>query len=199
MGIVDRVHARVVGRGRREALTAVVAGLLGEAKPRTLLDLGCGDGKLGSSVADALGASLTSMDPSPRLDAAVTAERFDGVSVPRPADSFDACLLSDVLHHARSPRTLLEEALRVAPLVLVKDHMSFGSASDWVLSMMDVAGNPLRRAEAQYLSPSGWIALFDGVAVTRKLVWPLRVHSRAVALFTRDEHQFAALLERPRA
>lgn len=199
LGALDHLHRRLVAGGRRAALTRELTRLVEGTETRTLLDLGCGDGQLGVALAQALGARLTSMDATRTTAVGCPVELYDGRVIPRASDTFDLCLLADVLHHATSPRALLQEALRVAPLVLVKDHMSFGPHSDWTLTLMDLAGNPLEGARAQYLSPAGWLALFDSVSVTRELVWPLRVHAPAVSFFTRDEHQFAALLVRPSA
>ena len=162
-----------------------------------MLDLGCGDGRVGRSLAAKLGASYCAFDveQSPHNPERVTL--FDGRRVN--AGPFDLCLLSDVLHHAPEPEPLLREALRVAEVVLIKDHMSFSDASDRTLLAMDLVGNlPLGVAvTGNYLSPIAWERLFARMTtVPTKLVWPLDVHSPLLRLLTRSEYQFAARLDR---
>ena len=198
-GALDHIHRKFVSGDRRAAVTGALARLLRGTSARTVLDLGCGDGQIGVALAAAAGARLTSMDIIRSPTALCAVELYDGVGIPHARDSFDVCLLADVLHHTASPRNLLKEALRVAPHVLLKDHMSFGRRSDWVLTMMDLVGNPLHSARAQYLSPAGWLTVLEGVGATQELVWPLRVHAPVVSLFTGAEHQFAALLTRHQA
>jgi len=183
-----------------ERALRIVDGLLplvADRRVRTMLDLGCGDGRVGRSLAARLGASFCAFDVEQSAHNPERVTLFDGKRVN--AGPFDLCLLSDVLHHAPDPEALLREALRVAQVVVIKDHMSFSDRSDHTLLAMDLVGNlPLGVAvTGNYLSPVAWEQLFARVtSCPAKLVWPLDVHSPMLRLLTRSEHQFAARLER---
>jgi SAM-dependent methyltransferase len=188
---------KTVSDQRVERIVCGLLPLIADRNIRTMLDLGCGDGRVGRRLASQLGATLQAYDvqKSPINPGPVTL--FDGVHVD--AGPFDLCLLSDVLHHAPEPEPLLREALRVADVVLLKDHMSFSNRSEQTLLAMDLIGNlPLGVAvTGNYLSPAAWDRLFAEVSSRpAKLVWPLDVHSPALRLLTRSEHQFAARLDR---
>lgn len=142
-----------------------------------------------------MGAELSGFDVRPSRGA----RGFDGVRVPAADDAFDVALLSDVLHHADAPEPLLRECLRVAPIVLVKDHFAEGRWDDAALTAMDLWGNAARgvASPGRYLSALGWRALFQRVgAQPVAWVWPLDVHPAPIRLFTRSERQFVARLER---
>lgn len=52
---------------------------------------------------------------------------FDGKLLPVDSDSFGFAILNFVLHHADEPERLVEEALRVAPVVLIQEDLRDGS------------------------------------------------------------------------
>ena len=49
--------------------------------------------------------------------------RFDGTSLPFEDDTFDFALFIDVLHHAEDQKRILEDAMRVAPRVIVSEPL----------------------------------------------------------------------------
>lgn len=93
-----------------------------------VVDIGCGTGRLSGMLA-ARGLAVTGVDASPAMLAhAAGKPRKEnsplfvrgGIPLPFPARSFDAAVLSLVLHESdEEPETLLAEALRVAPVCLV--------------------------------------------------------------------------------
>ncbi len=190
-------HERVAGAPRRAHLVAALEALGGSA--RSLLDVGSGDGRLGRAVAAAIGAEWSGVDVDPPLSAPGV-RAFDGVRLPFADESFELVLLCDVLHHAKDPLGLLREALRVCQrAVLLKDHFSFGPASDALLSVLDAAGNAPhgRPARGRYFSPDELHTLISSAGgALEALRWPLRVHAWPLFVLTRDEHQFAARLVR---
>jgi SAM-dependent methyltransferase len=140
MKLAERLHEAGVRRRR----VRVLASHLGRLIPPDLsvLDVGSGDGQ----VADALGTirpdlDIRGVDVLVRLDAAIRVQPYDGRTLPFGNGSFGAAVLVDVLHHTNDPAVLLAEAARVAPLVIVKDHVSETPFARALLRFMDRVGN----------------------------------------------------------
>ena len=90
-----------------------------------LLDLGCGDGAVASRLAEERGARVSGIEIDP---AGVEVARSRGVTaivgdldegLPFADGSFDVALINVTLHMVYRPRFVLEEALRVAPRVII--------------------------------------------------------------------------------
>lgn len=140
MRCAERLHESGV-RGRR---VRVLAGHLNRLIPRgiTVLDIGSGDGR----IAQALAATrpdldICGVDVLVRPDAAIPVRQFDGVKLPFGDKTYGATVLVDVLHHCEDPVAILAEASRVAPLVIVKDHIADSALAVWILRFMDDVGN----------------------------------------------------------
>lgn len=188
-----RVHEPRVGRVAR-ALAAQIG------RAGSLLDVGCGDGTVARDIAAAVGADrVAGVDVKVRPEVAVEVTAYDGVRLPFPDRSFDAVVISDVLHHCEDPRAVLREALRVAgACVAIKDHFCFGPVSERILLWMDMVGNaaPGVTVRGTYFTPGQWVSMVTdcGGRVTH-LDWPLQIHDYPFRLVTRDELQFAARVE----
>ena len=98
-----------------------------DARPRRLVEIGCGDGALLAElerrgVADAVAGYDVSSEAvrAARERGLRDVEAFDGVRVPASDDAFEAAVLSHVLEHVAEPVALLREAARVAPVVIVE-------------------------------------------------------------------------------
>ncbi|MBR9706854.1 MAG: class I SAM-dependent methyltransferase [Candidatus Diapherotrites archaeon] len=109
---------------------------------RTLLDCGCGTGRLGKKIQDQLGLDVYGVDirfPKPPL---IPAKEYDGTTLPFKDNHFDVVLIVDVLHHTNDPDAMLKEILRVAKkTVIIKDHYYVNSLDRLWVSFMDVMGN----------------------------------------------------------
>lgn len=120
-----------------------------EISPATVLDIGCGDMALAEALQDNWAdCSIFCLDTHP-LPEHLQADKkwdkyqaFDGRTLPFADQSVDLALLCDVLHHDfEQATTLLNEALRVAKTVVIKDHFEYGFVSRQILRMMDFVGN----------------------------------------------------------
>ena len=99
-------------------------------RPRTLVEIGCGDGALLAELGDrGLAPVLDGFELSPpaaelararTIPGARRIEAYDGEHVPAPDAAYDLAVLSHVLEHVEHPAPLLREAARVAPAVLVE-------------------------------------------------------------------------------
>lgn len=133
-------QAGVHGR-RVRALAGAIAPLV--ASDQSMLDVGCGDGRLTALLAQQNpGLRVSGLDVLVRPDAAIEVQPFDGLHLPVPDKSVDCVLLVDVLHHADDPLALLAEAVRVARRsVVIKDHRQSRPAARATLRLMDWVGN----------------------------------------------------------
>jgi len=97
------------------------------SRPARLVEIGCGDGALLAElerrgIADTLAGFDVSEEAvgAARARGIAAVEVFDGVKLPAGEEAFDVAVLSHVLEHAADPSSLLLEASRVAPTVVVE-------------------------------------------------------------------------------
>jgi SAM-dependent methyltransferase len=130
-----------------------------------ILDLGCGEGYVGSAITEQTQADVLLMDVVDYHRADLPFILYDGVHVPLASNAVDAVFLYFVLHHARDPSNLLKEALRVSSgaVVIVESTYQRG----WerrVLTIVDHLANSIRsrgrmsgqREFLQFRSAEGW-------------------------------------------
>jgi len=112
--------------GKADHVAALAAALAD--RPRTLVEVGCGDGGLLEALAARrLADSLHGFDISERAvqiargrPAIERVERFDGASLPAADGAYDLGVLSHVLEHVSDPMPLLRETARVCRAVVVE-------------------------------------------------------------------------------
>jgi SAM-dependent methyltransferase len=201
MSSVQRLHARLVHDRRVEILARHLAPLF--PANATVLDVGCGDGRVTASVAAARGdLTMTGLDIIVRPNARVPVRAFDGVTIPLPNDAVDAVLLVDVLHHTPDPLHLLCEARRVAKrLIVVKDHLRQGLAARATLQFMDWVGNASHGVPLpyNYWTPGEWRSGLKQAGLTATS-WrtELGLYPRPARwVFERSLHFVAALQKDP--
>ncbi|MBX3166907.1 MAG: methyltransferase domain-containing protein [Candidatus Eremiobacteraeota bacterium] len=137
-----RIHQVLVQNRRRERLAECLGHTLG-SEALQLLDVGCGSGEVAECLQRRLPlAEVRGVDVLVRPHTRIPVEAFDGKKLPFPDDSFDYCLLVDVLHHTERPQELLRECLRVARRgIVVKDHLCDSRWDRARLRLMDFVGN----------------------------------------------------------
>ena len=168
-------------------------------RPGTLAEIGCGDGALLAELgARGLAPVLDGFELSPPA-AEIARERgvarrvevFDGLDVPAEDGSYDLAILSHVLEHVPEPMSLLREAARVAPAVLLEVPLEDNRS----------ARRDEKREEAARI---GHIQFFDraavhalvrvaGLRVAAELSDPLPYAHHAFFAETRGERAAAAL------
>lgn len=195
LGAVSAAHAALVFGRRVRVLAGALAPLL---PPGLLADVGCGSGAVAAAIA-ALRPDVVPQgyDVLPRPGCAIPAREFDGRRLPLPEGAAAAALLVDVLHHAEDPVALLAECARVAPVVVVKDHLSRGPIDEKVLAFMDWVGNRPHGVVLpySYFSPASWEAALEaaGLREERRGNVPGLYPFPFSALFGRDLHFVARL------
>ena len=163
MKILDTLHGRYVTGRRARRLSRLIA----EVLPRgaSVLDVGCGDGKIARLVMDARpDVALEGIDVMLRPRSVIPVGLYDGRVIPHSDRSFDVVMFVDVLHHTDNPVGLLLEAARVArTAVVVKDHAAEGLFAYPTLRFMDRLGNCRHNVAMpyNYLTLGQWWEAFD--------------------------------------
>lgn len=198
----DRAEAERLGRWRELGARSKAGHTLALCaraglRPRTLVEIGCGDGSLLSELGAAgLAPVLDGFELSPPAAAIASArtipgarriEAFDGARVPADDGAYDLAILSHVLEHVADPAALLREAARVAPAVLVEVPLEANRS----------AARASKRAEAARI---GHIQFFDRSAVLALAASAgLRVESELTDPLTHAHHAFFAATRSARA
>jgi SAM-dependent methyltransferase len=134
-------------------------------RPRTLVEIGCGDGSLlaelaarGVPVLDGfeLSAPAAEIARGRGIPGARRIEAYDGAHVPADDGAYDVAVLSHVLEHVPDPPALLADAARVARRVLVEVPLEANRS----------AARAGKRAQARAI---GHIQAFDRAAMHRLL------------------------------
>ncbi len=156
LAAIGRLHAGLVFGRRVHVLSREIARLL---PPGRLVDVGCGSG----SIAEAVRRVRPDVFPEGfdvlvRPGAAIPVREFDGRRLPLADGEAAAALVVDVLHHADDPAALLAECARVAPVVIVKDHVAASRRDERLLAFMDWVGNRPHGVVLpyNYFSPRSW-------------------------------------------
>jgi SAM-dependent methyltransferase len=198
--IIARVHDKFIKNRRAFILHEKLCSFFFDNKA-SVLDIGCGDGAVANHLMKAKpNLQVTGIDPLVRVDAKIPVTKFDGESIPFSPETFDYCLLVDVLHHAHDPFLLLKEAKRVAKSgIIIKDHKVQGLFARQTLRFMDNTHN--RRYGVSlpynYWTPYEWQAAFANLDLkTTRYESKLQLYPTwADWLFGRELH-FIGLFEK---
>src|SRR5687767_9326952 len=137
--MLGSIHNKLVFSRRVQKLAAAIA----ERIPQNahVLDVGCGSGDLAALVMQIRpDVRIEGIDVLVRPATAIPVTEYDGCHIPFGDSSFDAAMVIDVLHHTDDPEAVLAEIARVAPQVIVKDHLRGGIAAGLTLRFMDWVG-----------------------------------------------------------
>ena len=139
-GVIGAVHDRFIFSRRTRVLADHLASLIPSGS--RVLDVGCGDGTIDCLIKQKQPeVEIEGIDPLVRPNARILVRIFDGEHIPYPNRSFDVVMFVDVLHHTVDPLILLREGVRVAPIVVIKDHFREGWFAQSTLRLMDWIGN----------------------------------------------------------
>ena len=121
-----RLSCRLATQRSTDAILAT-----GCLRSRSVVDVGCGDGFYTIRFWDlAQPKSVVGVDPAGHAIAVANTNKGnrsikflvgDAHQLPFPDNSFDLALVQSILHHDDNPRSVIREAFRVAPEVLVHE------------------------------------------------------------------------------
>lgn len=192
------VHDKLVfGRRVRRLAAAITERLPVNAR---VLDVGCGSGDLAALVMQMRpDVTIEGIDVLVRPGTAIPVHAFDGKHIPFDDDAFDAAIVVDVLHHTDDPAAVLGEIARVAPIVIIKDHLRDGIAANATLRFMDWVGNAAHgvRLPYNYLSQREWSRIWTKLGLaTSAFATRLSLYPRPFSwVFDRGLH-FVTILSR---
>ncbi len=152
------------GYGNQQALCNTICAVLPRGTRLTGLEIGCGNGTLSQSITKKRPEiKMTGVDVNVSTKALIPVTKYDGSSLPFADKCVDFVILSDVLHHYESPRTVLKEAARVSrKFVIVKDYVcenNVDRATLRVIDCFDKKGKGAAR-QSKYFSSAEWQTLF---------------------------------------
>lgn len=196
--MLGAVHERLVfGRRIKRLAAALVDRLPANAR---VLDVGCGSGDLAVLVMQLRpDVSIEGIDVLVRPGAAIPVREYDGARIPYPDNAFDAAIVVDVLHHTDDPAAVLAEISRVAPVVIVKDHLRDGLLAGATLRFMDWVGNAAHgvRLPYNYLSRREWKRIWAALGLTAgAFATRLSLYPRPFAWFFDRGLHFVTVLSR---
>jgi SAM-dependent methyltransferase len=196
--MLGQVHHRLVfGRRIRRLASEIVERLPQGAR---VLDVGCGSGDLASLIMQLRpDVTIEGIDVLVRPGTAIPVTAYDGSHIPFPDNHFEAAMVVDVLHHTDDPALVLAEIARVAPVVIIKDHLRDGVFANLTLRFMDWVGNAAHgvRLPYNYLSRREWTGIWSNLQLQpRQFDTRLSLYPRPFSwLFDRGLH-FVTILSR---
>ncbi len=196
--MLGTVHDKLVfGRRVRTLANAIVERLPHGAR---VLDVGCGSGDLAALVMQLRpDVTIEGIDVLVRPGTAILVHPYDGQHIPFADNAFDAAIVIDVLHHTDDPEAVLAEIARVAPMVIVKDHLRDGIAAGPTLRFMDWVGNAAHgvRLPYNYLSRGEWKTIWANLHLnTSKFATRLALYPRPFSWFFDRGLHFVTVLSR---
>jgi SAM-dependent methyltransferase len=202
--ILDHYRGTVLYWPYKVRLTKWLAALLPLEGSCTILDVGSGDGRLGTFLQKYRPyTKVFGVETMLRQEANSLAglALFDGTRLPFLDASFDVSLLCDVLHHTENPEQLLNEVGRVTrKLIIIKDHLYKNFFEKKLLYTLDVLGN-FRfgvRVAGNYLNKSKWEALLSFVEVSsRELHSAVKLRSGVLEKLFPNELEIIFVLKLP--
>jgi ubiquinone/menaquinone biosynthesis C-methylase UbiE len=171
--LIGRLHHKYAYEPRIEALVTLFAQML--IPTDRVLDVGCGNGILGSMLAKRIpGLHAEGIETHPRGGEQIIVHRYDGKKLPFEDNTFDVVIFADVLHHIRIPVEILMESARVAKRsVIVKDHVRRGWFSYLRICLLDWVANPPHGVPCLYTywTDAEWQQIFEraGLRVKAKI------------------------------
>lgn len=196
--MLGSVHNKLVFTRRVQKLAKAIAERLPQGA--RVLDVGCGSGDLAALVMELRpDVRIEGIDVLVRPGTAITVTEYDGYHIPFADNAFDAAMVIDVLHHTDDPEKVLAEIARIAPQVIIKDHLRDGLAAATTLRFMDWVGNATHgvRLPYNYLSHRTWQEIWGKLGLgTSAFTNQLALYPRPFSwLFDRGLH-FVAVLSR---
>ncbi|HSF67875.1 MAG TPA: methyltransferase domain-containing protein [Nitrospiraceae bacterium] len=168
MTLLEHLHGGYIQQKRLDGLVRHLIDVM--PKNASVLDVGCGDGRLAALLREKRPDLVVEGIEVLRRDKTwIPVRQFDGQTIPYKSASLDVVMFIDVLHHVDDPMSLLREAARVArKSVVIKDHLNDGWFAESTLRFMDRIGNARYGVAlpGNYWRLNQWERAFRALALT---------------------------------
>lgn len=133
----------------------------------TVLDLGCGSGKIGELISMKKGCHVALADVIDWNETNLPFFKFTGRNMLFADGEIDHVLLLTVLHHCDDPIQVMKEALRMAnkSVIVIESvhfnrlHKELNKLIDWLLNHALI--NSEMNVPFNFLTPTAWVLLFE--------------------------------------
>ena len=198
MNLFELLHGGYIQQKRLDGLVRHLKDVI--PKHASVLDVGCGDGRLAALLREKRPDLLVQgIEVLTRDKVWIPVQHFDGLTIPYKSASIDVVMFIDVLHHTADPVSLLREAARVArKSIIIKDHLVDGFLAGSTLRFMDRIGNARYGVAlpGNYWRLSQWERAFEALALT-PVEWreKLKLYPKVVDMWFGRSLHFVARLE----
>ena len=189
-----KVYKLIVGNRRIDRLSSVLMQYLPD-DINTLLDFGCGTGKISSNIAISRPKmKIIGLDTLVRPETYISVQEFNGKGkLPFESSTFDAVMAIDVIHHTHNPREVFEKLVEVSNgYIIIKDHIANTFLDRITLKFMDFIGNKPYGVSLpyNYLSQIQWEDLFKNNDLkVKKVIYKLNLYPKPFDfIFGRNLH-----------
>jgi SAM-dependent methyltransferase len=164
LSLLKSTHGKIVHSRRVEVISSIIANNLPN-QLRNILDIGCGDGKLGKLIQlKSKNIHIVGVDIMERPTCEIEYHSYNGSTLPFENQSFDSVLFVDVLHHTNNIEKVIEESLKTSKeYFIIKDHLYWNKLDFLILKFMDWVGNAPHGVKIIYnfQNKKSWDAIFE--------------------------------------
>lgn len=174
----------------KEKLAKYVASLCEDNS--SILDVGCDDGTVAEMIMEFNPTlNIVGIDIQTNRPSKIPRKLYNGKKIPYPDNGFDTVMALDVLHHTNDILSLLKEIKRVSRKhIIIKDHMTYGTFSKYLISFADYVSNAPYGIKCAFNFPSfqRWSSYFNQLGLKiierpRKLNFGLGINERYHPIF----------------
>ncbi len=144
-------------------------------KKSKILDLGCGSAIVAKEFKNFFAASVFGVDIEDKRIYPVPFKIIDGRLLPFAPNSFDVVLISHVLHHSEDPISLLSQAKKTAPQIIIYEDIPEGFFSKFFCKVHGFTFNFLfqkKKQKTNFKSINKWEKIFKDLGL--KLIYKKR-------------------------
>lgn len=137
-----------------------------------ILDIGCGTGIISLYLADNLSVQIIGCDVKNYLSVPIPFIRIqNSYKLPFEKNSFDSCMLNDVLHHLEKSqqKRLIKETLRISSKVLIFEMKKTFSAKVFDIMLNKFHYGDLK-TPLSFRNKAEWIKIFNNLSVKYQII-----------------------------
>ena len=167
-------------------------------KKSKILDLGCGSAIVAKEFKNFFEAEVLGIDIDDKRVYPIPFKIIDGRLLPFPQNSFDVVLISYVLHHSEDPVSLLFQAEKTAPKIIIYEDIPEGFFSKLLCKIHGFSFDILfqkKKQRTNFKTISQWQKIFKDLGlklVYKKVFKGPPIYPVKKALFVLERKQMGA-------